>query len=27
LFFAGSIAPDSDTLSDMSHWCTNGDKS
>lgn len=26
LFFAGSIAPDSDTLSDISHWCTNADK-
>jgi hypothetical protein len=25
-FFAGSIAPDSDTLSDISHWCANGDK-
>ena len=26
LFFAGSIAPDLDTLSDISHWCTNADK-
>lgn len=26
LFFAGSIAPDSDTPSDISHWCANGDK-
>ena len=26
LFFAGSIAPDSDMPSDISHWCTNGDK-
>lgn len=26
LFFAGSIAPDSDTLSDISHWCSNADK-
>jgi hypothetical protein len=26
LFFAGSIAPDSDTLSDILHWCTNADK-
>jgi hypothetical protein len=26
LFFAGSIAPDSDMSSDSSHWCTDGDK-
>lgn len=26
LFFAGSIAPDSDMFSDISHWCANGDK-
>ncbi len=26
LFFAGSIAPDSDILPDISHWCVNGDK-
>jgi hypothetical protein len=26
LFFAGSIAPDSDMPSDISHWCVNGDK-
>jgi hypothetical protein len=26
LFFAGSIAPDSNTLSDISHWCINADK-
>ena len=26
LFFAGSIAPDSDTIPDISHWCTNADK-
>ena len=26
LFFAGIIAPDSDTPSDISHWCTNADK-
>lgn len=26
LFFAGSIAPDSDAPSDISHWCANGDK-
>jgi hypothetical protein len=26
LFFAGSIAPDSEMLSDISHWCTNADK-
>ena len=26
LFFAGSIAPDTDMLSDISHWCTNADK-
>jgi len=26
LFFAGSIAPDSDIPSDISHWCVNGDK-
>jgi hypothetical protein len=26
LFFAGSIAPDTDTLSDISHWCTNANK-
>jgi hypothetical protein len=26
LFFAGSIAPDTDILPDISHWCNNGDK-
>ena len=26
LFFAGNIAPHSDTLSDISDWCANGDK-
>lgn len=26
LFFAGCIAPDSDALSDISHWCADGDK-
>ncbi len=26
LFFAGSIAPDSDIFPDISHWCTSGDK-
>lgn len=26
LFFAGSIAPDTDISPDISHWCVNGDK-
>ena len=26
LFFAGSIAPDTDISPDSSHWCVNGDK-
>lgn len=26
LFFAGCIAPDTDISPDVSHWCTNGDK-
>lgn len=26
LFFAGSIAPDTDISPDISHWCINGDK-
>ncbi len=26
LFFAGSIAPDTDIPSDISHWCTSADK-
>lgn len=27
LFFAGSIAPDTDISPDISHWCVSGDKS